>query len=264
MENSSSHFQQIRNLMRKFLRYLKKLGFLKGIILLIQIRLFPKKGLIYVSIPELSNPIIVRGKTTDVYIFEKIFILEDYNIPYFINFDPRLIIDGGAYVGYSSIFFANKFPDSLVVAVEPENSNFSILEKNTSKYLNIRREQAGIWNKNTFLKIKDIGVGHYGFIVEEANKKDNRSLKAITISDILEKYNFNKIDILKLDTEGAEKAIFSSNFDDWLSKTKMIIIELHDFNWEGCTETVHSAINKYNFTEILRDEENIYFLRKDQ
>jgi FkbM family methyltransferase len=259
----SSGFHKFCNLINKFSKYLKKFGFIKGIILIARLRLFPGRGLIYVSIPGLRNPVIVRGKTTDIYIFEKIFILEDYNIASLTNLNPKFIIDGGAYVGYSSIFFANKFPDSLVIAVEPEKSNFAILEKNTFQYVNIKRINTGIWNKNTLLKVKDLNVGHYGFIVEEAHGNDDYSIKAITISDICREYNHNEIDILKLDTEGAEKEIFSSNFDDWLSKTKMIIIELHDFNREGCTETFYSAINSYNFVEILRDKENIYLLKTD-
>ena len=160
-------------------------------------------------------------------------------------------------------FSPTSSPDSLIVAVEPEKSNFSILEKNTSPYQNVRRINAGIWNTKTFPKIKDSGVGHYGFISEEVDSEEDNSVEAITINDILKEYNSQEIDILKLDTEGAEKNIFSDNFEDWLGKIKLIIIELHDFNREGCTETFYSAINNYNFTEIKRDEENIYFLRID-
>ena len=267
MKSLSSTLYKFSNLTKKFSKYLKKFGFIRGIIQIVRLRVFPGRGLIYVSIPKITHPVIIRGRTTDVYIFEKIFILEDYNIPQLNNFHANFIIDGGAYVGYSSIFFANKFPDSTVVAVEPEKSNFSMLEKNTSQYKNIKRINAGIWNKNTFLLIKDLknddmGVLHYAFIVEEVDKEEANSVKAITISDILKEYKQDEIDILKLDIEGAEKDVFSTNFSDWLSRTKMIFIELHDFNKEGCTEKVYSATNRFNFTEILRDEENIYFLRK--
>ena len=263
MKSSKFSFNKVVDLTKKFSKYIAKFGFIKGIFLIIRLRLIPNSGLIYVTIPESKYPIIIRGKTTDVYIFEKIFILEDYNLSSFSNFNPIFIIDGGAYVAYSSIFFSHNFPDAIVVAVEPEESNFLILEKNTSQYPNIKRINAGIWNKKTFLKIRDLGVGHYGFLVEEVNGKEDNSIKAITISDILSKFNYKDIDILKLDTEGAEKDIFASNFDDWLSRTKIIIIELHDFNRDGCTKTFYSAINNYNFIEIFRDQENLFFLRTD-
>jgi len=245
----------------KFSKYLSTFGFLRGIYLIFRLRLLPGNDLIQVSIPKYKHPFVIRGNTTDVYIFEKVLLLEDYHVPYFDNFSPKFIIDGGAYVGYSSLFFANKFPDALVVAVEPEESNFAILEKNTTGYDNIKRIKAGIWNKNTFLKIVDLSVGHYGFMVKEVVTNESGSLKAVTIGEILKGCNFEKIDILKLDTEGAEKEIFSSSFQDWLGKTKIIIIELHDFNREGCTTTFYSAIKNYHFTEIHRDEENRFFLR---
>ena len=105
-----------------------------------------------------------------------------------------------------------------------------MLEKNTSQYKNIKRINAGIWNKNTFLLIKDLknddmGVLHYAFIVEEVDKEEANSVKAITISDILKEYKQDEIDILKLDIEGAEKDIFSTNFSDWLSRTKRFFLD---------------------------------------
>lgn len=36
---------------------------------------------------------------------------------------PKLIIDGGANVGYASVWFANKFPKAKIFAVESEDEN---------------------------------------------------------------------------------------------------------------------------------------------
>ena len=40
------------------------------------------------------------------------------------------IIDAGAYIGSSAIFFAEKFPNATIVAVEPEIGNYAMLLKN--------------------------------------------------------------------------------------------------------------------------------------
>ena len=47
--------------------------------------------------------LIVRKKTTDRHIFRQIFITKDCRIP--VKMNPELIIDGGANVGYSSLWF---------------------------------------------------------------------------------------------------------------------------------------------------------------
>ena len=71
-------------------------------------------------------------------------------------------------------------------------------------------------------------------------------------------YNFPKIDILKLDIEGSEKELFETNFEDWLPKTKILIIELHDAMKTGCSKSVFNAISKYDFSFSIKGE-NIIF-----
>jgi hypothetical protein len=61
----------------------------------------------------------------------------------------------------------------------------------------------------------------------------------------------DRIDILKLDIEGAELEIFSGPCE-WLSKVAILLIELHDRVAPGCSLTFYSALARYDFTEIKR------------
>ena len=70
----------------------------------------------------------------------------------------------------------------------------------------------------------------------------------------------NKIDILKIDIEGAEKEVFSDNIDGWLKKTKLVIIELHEESKPGCINAVETAMRKYNFQLFLEKGENLIYL----
>jgi hypothetical protein len=80
----------------------------------------------------------------------------------------------------------------------------------------------------------------------------------------MEKYSIERIDIIKLDIESSEKQLFLDNFDYWLPKTKIIVIELHDWMEEGCSKAFFEAINKsfskYEFS-IIGD--NIIIENKD-
>lgn len=205
------------------------------------------------------RPLIIRKGTSDWKAFKQIFISRDYDFP--VNIEPKLIIDGGANVGYASLFFADKFPDAQIFAIEPEESNFAILKKNTARFNQIIPIQAGLWHKNSFLKVMGTGQGEWGFITAESDPGDH-DVKTITISDILQLAKSNEIDILKLDIEGAEKELFSENYESWLGKVNVLIIELHDRLKAGCSDAFFSAIKKYNFEQIKRGENIILFKLK--
>ena len=98
-----------------------------------------------IEIPRLRHPFILRAGTSDVNVFEQIFVNREYDFK--LHNYPGLIIDGGANIGLASIRFANKFPRAEIIAVEPDNSNFEMLIKNTANYENIRLIKSGIWNR---------------------------------------------------------------------------------------------------------------------
>jgi len=57
---------------------------------------------------------------------------------------------------------------------------------------------------------------------------------------------------LKLDIEGAGKELFTSNYEEWLDKVNIMVIELHDRMKPGCSDAFYSTIKKYNFREVQK------------
>ena len=217
-------------------------------------------GLAKIIVSGIKDPISLRTNTTDAPTFSQIFLQKDYDLNIGIN--PKLIIDGGANVGYASVWFASKFPKAEIFAVEPEEENFKILKMNTQKYTNVKLIKAGLWHKKAFLKVLDKGYGKWGFVTEEVASSGKGIIRAITIDDILKKSGCDQIDILKLDVESAEKEIFSKDYESWLPKVRILIIEIHDWIKIGCSESFYSAVKKYNFKEGKRGE-NVVLMRVD-
>ena len=79
-------------------------------------------------------------------------------------------------------------------------------------------------------------------VVEE--DLENGTINAKSLDSIIAKHNIDIIDILKIDIETSEKQLFTNNFEKWLPKTKVIIIELHDRMEAGCAKAFFNAINK--------------------
>jgi len=202
----------------------------------------------------------IRKKTSDWEVFKAVFVRGEFNLP--VKIKPGLIIDAGAYTGFSTLYFANKYPNAKIIAVEPEKSNFDILVKHTNNFKNIIRLKAGLWSSRALLKIVDKGTDKWSFEVDEVAEGNKFDIHGVTIGDLLEMSGCEKIDILKIDIEGSEKELFSNNYESWLPKVNIIVIELHDFMTQGCSSAFYSAIKKQDWHEYTKGEK-VVLVRKN-
>jgi len=209
------------------------------------------------NLKKLKYSFSFRNNPFDFATFEEVILKEDYNLT--INFNPSTIIDGGANIGLTSVFFANKYPNADIVAVEPEKGNFEMLKKNTKNYGRISLIRSGIWSHSAILSVIDEGKGNNSFTVAEILSPKVDSINAISIYDIMQERSWDTIDILKLDIEGAEKNVFEKNFEQWLPRVKILIIEFHDRMVEGCSSTVLKALSNYSFRSEIKGENTIFY-----
>ncbi|MTI29986.1 FkbM family methyltransferase, partial [Xanthovirga aplysinae] len=209
-----------------------------------------------IFLPKIEAPISLRPGTTDIPTFKQVFVYREYEYP--INFVPKVIIDAGANIGLSAVYFANKFRNAHIYSIEPETNNFKLLKQNVSPYTTVTPIQAALWNSSSDLGVIDKGLGEWGFMVEERNKGETsnkiNSIKSVTIKDLLQSFKIKEIDILKIDIEGAEKELFESNFEDWLPRVKCLMIELHDRMKAGCSKSFFKAISRFNFSYDQKGE----------
>ena len=74
-----------------------------------------------------------------------------------------------------------------------------------------------------------------------------------TISSVIEEYKIDKIDLLKIDCEGAElAAIKGINEDDW-KKIKKVVVEVHDM--ENRVEFISDLLRRHGLTKIVKEKE---------
>lgn len=205
---------------------------------------FNKGDLIEISLEGMSS-IFIRPNTTDFEVMHEVLIKEAYSLD--LKFQPKFIVDAGANVGFSSVYFQHRYPGAKIFSVEPEGANFDLLKKNTNYSNDITQIKAGLWNKEIYLNVKNTGQGEWAFTVEESLDKNDNSIKAITISNILRDFKFDRIDILKMDIEGAEKEVFSKGYENWLGKVKVLIIETHEDYKKGCRDAFYNAIKNFDF-----------------
>jgi FkbM family methyltransferase len=140
---------------------------------------------------------------------------------------PGLVIDAGANVGYASVYFANKYPSSQIIAIEPDTANCKLFRKNCAGYSNIELIQGALWSSSADLIIDNPSGRSHAFRVAEIPSPTNTSIKGFTVAELLARSGKRYIDLMKLDIEGSEEQLFSSNYSDWIGHAKRMIIETH-------------------------------------
>jgi FkbM family methyltransferase len=206
-----------------------------------------------------TEKIILRKNTSDDHIFVDLFMFNELRLP--IEFNPKLIVDAGAYGGYSALYYSRKYPNAKIIAIEPEQSNFDLLITNTKHLDNVTRIKAGIWHSDSYLKVVET-FAKCAFVVKEVSEDDSYDAKAISIDSILKNSEFDTIDILKVDIEGSENELFSVNSESWIHKVNVIVIELHDRYRDGCTTAFYSAIVPQEWDEYVEGEK-VILIRKN-
>lgn len=246
----SKYLNTLRRLKHRYLLKKSFVNYLK------ENNLFLKKSNDYIiHNSQLKQNIYLRKKGSDIDVFKQIFMDDEYKpLVQAIkskNIKINVIVDLGANIGLSTIYFNNIFENVNIYAVEPDSKNFKQLKLNISNKENIFTENVAIWSEKIDL-VENLAKPFKGgedwsktFIASE-NADIGEKIKGITIDELINKYNLTTIDLLKIDIEGAERYIFDLKNDlNFLNQTKVIAIEIHD---EFTIRTdIYQILKKYGF-----------------
>jgi FkbM family methyltransferase len=158
--------------------------------------------------------------------YEEIFEKEIYKFN--ASKSKKTILDCGANMGLSVLFFARNYPDHTILAFEPDENIFRILTENVKTYdlKNVKLFKQAVWNKNETLEFyTDFGMG--GRINDSYQDQVPQKIDAVRLKDFIT----NDIDFLKVDIEGAEYTVIT-DCRDVLGKVNNIFLEYHSHHQE--------------------------------
>ncbi len=143
-----------------------------------------------------------------------------------------LIVDCGANLGASVLWFSVRYPEAEIVAIEPATDNFSLLRRNCStERIDLRAAAVGPRDGVTLLS--DPGEGAWGYRTGNDGAR-GYEVPMISVGTVLAKKSAERYEpfILKLDIEGAEKALFAGSWKA-LDRFPVVVIEPHDWMAPG-------------------------------
>jgi FkbM family methyltransferase len=141
------------------------------------------------------------------------------------------IIDIGGHIGSFSIWAAKQANRGQVFTFEPNHENFGLLQENQkiNNVSNLKVFNLAVADKAgeiTLFNSKHQNMGHSFY---ENHLQNKTTVKTITLAEILESNKINKVDLLKVDAEGAEYPILLNTSPKVLQKINKIILEYHDY-----------------------------------
>jgi FkbM family methyltransferase len=170
----------------------------------------------------LGPPLTIPDARAFLFTFHEIFHKELYR--FHAATERPTIIDGGANIGLSVLYFRRLYPQSRLIAFEPDPALFVILQDNLRAFgaKDIEFRQQALWVREE--KMPFVSEGIEASRLTRTQDRPTHSVQAVRLRD----YLTTPVDMLKLDIEGAEGAVLI-DCGASLSNVRNIFVEYHSF-----------------------------------
>lgn len=155
--------------------------------------------------------------------FESIFVNQIYRFQ--STSSSPVIIDCGANMGTSVMYFKQLFTDAKILAFEPDRSIFDVLQKNITqnKIKDVSLFNKAVWIEDKEMYFSSSKAQSGALITNETEVK----VECVRLKSVLK--NFKTVDFLKLDIEGAELPVMQDIASE-LHKVEHLFIEYHSYS----------------------------------
>ncbi len=169
-------------------------------------------------------------------ILEEVFVQRLY-ADYFPFYQRNTILDIGGHFGYFALFAAmNSAPGTRVVTVEPSLRNVTVLRENlrAAGMTQIEVVHGAVADKAGTLDLHVSKAHNCSLYADHAKSfapgqaTSTERVTALTLADVLTQHDFDAVDVMKLDCEGAEYPIIYNSPADVLGRVRVIMMEFHD------------------------------------
>ncbi len=138
-----------------------------------------------------------------------------------------LVLDAGANIGASAVYFAHVFPRARVAALEPARNNFELLQANAAG-LDVDARCVAIGAADGETALVDPGEGEWGYRTAAGGAGERVAVVSATRLVVEERAAGRVPFVAKIDIEGGEAELFSRD-TDWVDLFPVLIVELHDW-----------------------------------
>ncbi len=162
--------------------------------------------------------------------------------------DRPVILDCGAHIGLASIYFAQRHPKAEIHAFEADPGIFALYERNIRSMglESIRRHNKAVWVHGDGVAFASSGDDSGHIVGGDAGT----SLPSVRLRDVIS--GLERVDMLKLDVEGAEFAILRDCVDI-LERVRRTVIEVHMLGGDASLASLLGVLETAGFRYAVSD-----------
>ncbi len=144
----------------------------------------------------------------------------------------KVIIDIGANIGITSLYFASLNPKAKIFAFEPHPETFKRARENfgLNNFKNIQLINLGLGNRKASMRLYEVEASNPGMnriMNDEQLNIPYCTIEIEMLDDVLTQYNIQKVDFIKMDVEGFEHNVLMGAVKT-LHSHPVLVIELDD------------------------------------
>lgn len=213
-------------------------------------------------------PFLVRAGTADPNPFRQIILDQQYLDIFELAPDAEVILDLGANVGYTTLWFAIKYPNATICSVEPLPSNYSRLRRQIElaglddRVITLQVAVDSMSGAAEFYQLQDGFFHTSGSLLPASDRSPVCRVERMTIEGILDRVGLHHADVVKMDIEGAEERIFRDDGEGIRrvsDAASVIALEIHG---PVTSSVVHGFFSKGEWNYKVRGEITSFYRNK--
>jgi FkbM family methyltransferase len=202
-----------------------------------------RKGYEDISFVTRGNPLRFRVPSWALYqVFKEIFVSDFYDIAALLKKLPArpVVVDIGANAGYFNMLLFSKIVHATVFAYEPIPSNYALFQQNialnpalSSRIHLFNKAVTGTPQEAVTLFMETDGANSViASIFSDFDGQNQFTLRvpAVSLRQILDENQVERVDLLKIDCEGSEYPIIYETPPSCWEKISILTIEVHDLD----------------------------------
>jgi FkbM family methyltransferase len=203
----------------------------------------PRPRPAHVRVRGLARPVVI-GDGGELAVLRDVLIEREYAT----ESEPRVILDIGANAGFATLYFKSRYPAARVIAVEADWRAYKRLLENVQGLDGVSTYHAAIGTQDgttSFFCSTDSSI--CSSLTRRSDADEEVSVETLTLDTLLERAAVDRVDLLKLDVEGAEADVLPTAP---LERINEIIAELHYAHPAVSADTLRRALEPHFTVEI--------------